>query len=55
MRRDTLIRLADVLEDAMVETGKGTTPSDRALWWASKPLWELVRKMLREWGKADGQ
>jgi len=49
MTRNTLIRLADALEDAMCETGRGTTAQDRALWWACKPLWVLLQKLLREW------
>ncbi len=47
IKRNTLVRLADVLEDAMGETGRGSTAEDRALWWACKPLWALVQKMLR--------
>jgi hypothetical protein len=48
MNRKTLIRLADAIEDAMCETGRGSTAEDRALWWAAKPLWILIQKLLRE-------
>ena len=47
MTRKTLIRLADALEDAMCETGRGTTANDRAVWWACKPLFEIVQRLLR--------
>ena len=47
MRRSTLILLADALEDAMIETGRGSTEEDRAVWWTCKPLWELLQKILR--------
>ena len=47
MNRNTLIRLADALEDAMTETGRGSTAEDRAIWWACKPLWEIVQRILR--------
>lgn len=47
MNRDALIRLADALEDVMCETGRGSTAEDRALWWAARPLWMLVQRMLK--------
>ena len=51
MTRETMIRLTDALEDAMCETGKGTTATDRAVWWACKPLWVLLQRILREWSE----
>lgn len=53
MRRDTLIRLADALEDLMCETGKGATANDRAVWWACRTLWVLIQRLLREWRKIE--
>lgn len=47
MKRMTLIRVADALEDLMCETGRGETADDRAVWWTSKPLWELIQCLLR--------
>ena len=47
MNRNTLIRLADALEDAMTETGRGSTAEDRAIWWAARPLWILLQRLLR--------
>lgn len=51
MNRKTLIRLADALEDAMTETGRGSTAEDRALWWAARPLWILLQRLLRRCNK----
>lgn len=51
MNRNTLVRLADVLEDAMCETGRGSTADDRAIWWAARPLWILLQRILRRCNK----
>lgn len=43
MTRDALLRLADALEDAMIETGRGATARDRELWaalYAEMEAWE---------------
>lgn len=48
MTRKTLIHAADAIEDVMIETGRGSTAEDRAVWWACLPLWRLLQKLLRE-------
>lgn len=48
MNRKTLIRVADALEDLMTETGRGETKDDRSVWWACRPLWILLQKLLRK-------
>ena len=47
-RRELLVRVADVVEDLMIATGKGTTKTDRELWWACKPLWLLLQRELKK-------
>ena len=47
MRRETLVRAADAIEDLMIETGRGATPSHRAIWWAARALWILLQGELR--------
>lgn len=51
MNRNVLIRLADALEDAMIETGHRETEAQRRLWWDCFPLWFTLREILR--GKLD--
>ena len=41
MRRETLVRAADAIED------RGATPSHRAIWWAARALWILLQGELR--------
>lgn len=48
MTSDTLLRLADALEDVMCETGRGATARDRKLWAACYPLWVLVQAIFRK-------
>lgn len=47
MRRETLIRLADAVEDAMIEAGWRDTAEKRRIWWACLPLWDVLREVLR--------
>lgn len=48
MKRETLVRAADALEDLMIETGRGATQSDREIWWAVRALWIILQEELRE-------
>jgi hypothetical protein len=48
MKRKTLVRVADAVEDLMIETGRGATKDDRAVWWACRPLWILLQRILKE-------
>ena len=48
MKRRTLLRVADALEDLMCETGRGATEDDRKVWWTARPLWELLQRLLRK-------
>ncbi len=49
MKRSTVIRAADAIEDLMTETGRGATLEDRHVWWVCKPLWHLLQDILRRW------
>ena len=48
MKRETLIRAADAIEDLMSETAFKETIEERAIWWACLPLWKALQKLLRE-------
>ena len=47
MKRETIVRVADALEDLMCETGRGETRDDRDVWWTCRPLWILLQRLLR--------
>lgn len=47
MKRETLLATARALEDLMSETAFKESVEDRAIWWACKPLWEGIQKLLR--------
>ena len=53
MRRETLIRAADAIEDLMSETAFKETIEERAIWWACLPLWDALRMLLRKCSKEN--
>ena len=55
MRRETLIRTADAIEDLMSETAFRKTITERAIWWACLPLWRALQKLLREADNAENR
>lgn len=49
MRREDLVKWLDTIEELMTKTAfrKDISVEERALWWAAKPLYEAIQKLLR--------
>ena len=48
INRKTLIRVADSLEDLMVECGKGETRDDREVYWSCRAFWIVIQNLLKK-------